>query len=281
MIRYLAQTLLFLAPVTAMLSAAQTVQAQTSPDIPLLEEYGRLPVFEDAAISANGTRRAQLINLKDSRYVFLYENGKSLRKIKLGNVKIRDLRWAGDDYLLIRISETQKLGNRFTTDKFELWRTLVVSAAPNSKVQFVFEKQHDILDSTVGFFGLRQIGGETYLYTGGNPLERVGSANRTGTYIFRGGGFSLYQVNLRTMKVKRMSKPPGLSVSRDWIVGADGEVAVTLDYNRESGQFDIRNAGGKRLVKERIGAAYRLFRWAMAAAILSTLNVGMKKTQNI
>ena len=249
MSRYLAQSLLFLAWVIAVLPVGQTVHAQTSPDIPPLEEYGRLPVFETAAISANGTRRALLINNQNNRFVLIYENGKPIQKIKLGNFKIRDLRWAGDDYVLVRASQTEKLGIQFNVDKFEFWRTLVIPIDPNGKAKIVFKKQQAILDSTASFFGLRLIDGETYLYTGGYPLAKSGGATRANNYVFRGGGISLYRVNLRTMAAKRLAISPEGNVSRDWIVGADGKIAATLDQNRDNGRYQIRDGDGHKLVE--------------------------------
>ena len=247
MIRNLVQSLLFLAPVVALLPTAQTVHAQTSPDIPPLEEYGRLPGFETAAISANGTRRAIMININKSRYVILFENNKPIQKIEIGNAKIRDMRWAGNDYVLVRISRTQKLGASFNVDKFEYWQTLVIPVDQNRKAQLVFKKQRAILNGTPSFFGLREIDGELFLYTGGYPLAKSADVTRAGSYEFRGGGISLYQVNLRTMKAKWLAGSPKGNVSRDWIIGPDGKIAATRDQNRDTGRFDIRGRAGNRL----------------------------------
>ena len=112
-------------------------------------------------------------------------------------------------------------GAQFNVDKFELWRTLVVPVESDSEVQFVFHQQRHILDSTAGFFGLRQIGGETLLiYRWLSIGEERQCKPVRHLYFPAAAGISLYQVNLRTMRAKLMAKTPDGSVSRDWIVGA-------------------------------------------------------------
>ncbi|WP_233995685.1 hypothetical protein [Erythrobacter sp. SD-21] len=84
-----------------------------------LSAYGALPDVEDAAISPSGTNIAILMTVKSSRQLLIIgPDLKLIRRTGVGDAKVRDFDWIGDDQLLLITSQTEDLRG-FTTDKAE------------------------------------------------------------------------------------------------------------------------------------------------------------------
>jgi hypothetical protein len=78
---------------------AQTAIAETPPP---LSVYGDLPAVEEVAISPSGKSLAMLTRINGQRQVGILEPGKGWRiAAPIGEVKVRDLAWAGEDIVLI------------------------------------------------------------------------------------------------------------------------------------------------------------------------------------
>ncbi len=58
---------------------------------PPIEAYGKLPAFEDAAISPSGGRVAMVATVDNKRNLIVFENGSILKSATLGDVKVRDI----------------------------------------------------------------------------------------------------------------------------------------------------------------------------------------------
>jgi hypothetical protein len=173
-----------------------SVHAQTATTT---EDYGKLPGFEDAAISPSGNRVALLATVKDLRTLIVVEGGKTIQQSELGDVKVRDIEWASNDLLMVDYSQTEKLYG-FTTDKAEFYRTILISMT-GAPLTVLFAKQKQIATATFGWYGVRDIDGKSYGFFGGVPMEAVGQ----GDYVFRGGPPALYRVDLSDMKTKQIA----------------------------------------------------------------------------
>ena len=91
------------AVVTIALSAiAFTVNAAT------LESYGKLPYYEEVALSPDGVRVAFVTTLGEERTVIIQNlsDAKDTVRLRAGDHKLRDLSWAGPGHLLIVSSQT-------------------------------------------------------------------------------------------------------------------------------------------------------------------------------
>jgi dienelactone hydrolase len=208
---------------------------------PTIEDYGKIPGFEDAAISPSGNRAALIATIGDSRRLLVYEGGQVVQSNELGAVKVRDVEWASDQILLLDFSQTEKLYG-FTTDKAEFYRTLVLKM-DRSEPKIVFGAQKNIASSTFGWYGVRQIAGKTYGFFGGVPKEAYGDR-----YVFRGGAPGLFKVDLSDMKAKKLASPPNEGERRTWRVDATGEIAATLTRKESDGSWKILNASDKAIV---------------------------------
>jgi Lipoprotein LpqB beta-propeller domain len=75
---------------------------------PNLEAYGRLPQVELVRVSASGERVALIgVNGEKRQLVVAQVSGNKLLKAAgVGNNKVRDLRWAGDEHVLVFVTST-------------------------------------------------------------------------------------------------------------------------------------------------------------------------------
>src|SRR4051812_35532823 len=78
---------------------------------PPIETYGELPGVETIRLSPAGTRMALIAVVGEKRELVVAEvRGKPLKALALGDAKIEDLDWAGEDILLVTRRSTQNLG---------------------------------------------------------------------------------------------------------------------------------------------------------------------------
>jgi dienelactone hydrolase len=67
-----------------------------------LEDYARLPRIQDVELSPNGEMIAYILNEPDQQHVVVQRaDGLPLRRVSFEISKIRDVDWAGDEYVLI------------------------------------------------------------------------------------------------------------------------------------------------------------------------------------
>ena len=122
---------LFAAAVFACVVMAGAGPAQAAPPLSL---YGNLPGFERAALSPSGERIALVGTVNAHRMLVVLGKDKAVvTSIEIGpDIKVRGLNWAGDNLILLRRSNTVRLGMGYTTDKAEL-STMTVIPLDGSK----------------------------------------------------------------------------------------------------------------------------------------------------
>lgn len=202
-----------------------------------LEAYGELPNVEDAAISPDGNRIATIAQIKGQRtLLFLDSELNLLRSALLGDIKSRSIQWAGNDAVLLIMTETVDLGKGFTSDQFEATRILYIPLDPAEQMRFVFSNSRNVANAVFGLYGVRQIDGEWYGYFGGVELER--NSSRTGRFVGHARP-GLYQVRLRDDRASRVAMPAKEGFWRSWLVDGQGEVAATFDMGRDFGNWTL------------------------------------------
>ena len=232
-LRFILAALLVLAPfgLPAALGAA-----------PPLEVYGRLPETEMVAMSPSGKRFALVATVKDQRRLIILEDGKVILSAPFGDQKMRRLRWAGDDRVLMQVSRTTDLGIEFTTGKTEASSMIVVPV--KGPIWAVFERDKEVFAGVRGFFGLAGQG-DRFGYFGGIPA----SVERNGVHISDGRS-SLYRVDLETRAKTLIARQPDIA-GRDWQLGPDGEIIATIDFTSVQGDWEIKNAARKIIASGR------------------------------
>jgi dipeptidyl aminopeptidase/acylaminoacyl peptidase len=187
---------------------------------PPLEAYGKLPHIEMMRLSASGKRIAFAAVEGDTRRLFVRDLEGAAAPIitpKLGETKLRDIQWAGDDLLVITVSSTQKLSLHY---KYEFYTALIVNLSTRS-VSEVFSRDKGLYQFIYGGGTLRKIDGQWYGFFGGARYARIND-------------YGLYRVALATGEVKLVAKPSGYI--DEWYIGPDGSIIARVLNNQ--GQED-------------------------------------------
>ena len=212
--------------------------ARAAPPVAL---YGNLPGFERAALSPSGDRVAIIGVVNEARRLIVTDKDHNILLVApAGDSKIRSINWAGENRVLLGISQTVKLGQEFTTDKTELWTTLVIPL--NGGVPWsVFEKNPLITGGVRGFYGVLERQGRWLGYFGGITLEGNG---KTPAYLTSTRA-ELYEVDLENGRARRIARRASSDEFRSWLVGSTGEVEATLDFYSKTGKWQIKNSDAK------------------------------------
>jgi len=221
---------------------APTVAAQVAP--PPLEAYGELPTLEDMTISDAG-QIAMLTTVNGKRLLVVVDQSmKPKAAMEVGDIKVRGIRWVGEETIVILRSDTQELGWRFVADKFEFRNAMILPADGQGDIQTVFSNDRSMLNSIWGVRGYRHIGGKWIGYFGGIAM----TMGQAGNYYFdsktRAG---LYAVDLKTNKARKVAASPSGNEYYDWLLDERGEILATLTFNDANGAWRIVNERRKEI----------------------------------
>jgi dipeptidyl aminopeptidase/acylaminoacyl peptidase len=232
--------------VTIAAAAFAALSVNVARAAPPLEAYGRLPLIEDAAISPSGQIFAVVVADKDGRKVIARRaNGDVVAAVGFGAAKLRGLTFAGDDHLLI--TETATVSRPvvgISTTKMEG----VIDLNLKTRASYmIFGKSNIFVDAVIGYHGVRQANGRWYAFVGGITWEQAAPHS--------GGGViypNLYRVDLETGKPE-LAASSGQR-SRDWLIGADGEVLANCVFDHNRRQYTLyAGSGAEKAVLERTG----------------------------
>jgi dienelactone hydrolase len=228
-------------------SPALAASPAQPPEIPPLEDYGRLPAMAHVTLSPSGQKYAYIQSFKGKqRLVIATTENKLLQSQGLGAVKVRSVRWAGEDHLLLQTSVTVDLGIDFTAAKDELDTVFVFDLA-HAKVFSVFisPSQGRVAKTVAGYYGAADIGGHWYGFFGGYSYENSRLKTDADGRLYE----DLYKVDLDTGAFALAYS--GHEDIRSWLVGPDGAVAARLLYNEHSGAWRLLASawGGKELAR--------------------------------
>jgi dipeptidyl aminopeptidase/acylaminoacyl peptidase len=193
-----------------------------------LEAYGKLPNIEDAAISGGGTEVAFIVTDGEQRRVvvqdvaskqFVFVGG-------LGQAKVRDIRFAGDQHLIITSSVTGKPID-VMADRSE-WLFAADLNIATKKLHTLMEGVPETMNVIEGMPIVRIVDGQPALFLEG--VEFVAGQGRT----------TLFRVDL----ARGTSKPIliGFNDTYHFVVGHDGQPLAQSLYNRSSGKWTLKVA---------------------------------------
>jgi len=220
--------------------------AVTAHAAPPLETYGQLPGFETAAISATGDKLAVIGVINDvRRLLVLTTDSQLLFTGTLGDNKVRSLRWVGDKFVLVRISQTVPLGIGFIAQKIELASVIVINVE-TSKMYSVFDKRRDVTGGVFGNYGAREREGRWFGYF--STITLAVFSKGFGRYM-NDTSPELYEVDLEAGDAKRIALRTEGEGWRDWLVGPAGTVTTRLDYHTKKGDWEIRNSRNTVIAK--------------------------------
>ncbi|HEX8055913.1 MAG TPA: S9 family peptidase [Novosphingobium sp.] len=209
-------------------------------DPPPLASYGDLPGIEDVAISPSGKNMAILGRAQGERQLIVIDGDHKVRaSVAAGNAKIRDLRWIGEDQVMLLTSVTQTLDPIFYASKSELLGALVIPL-DGSKPWLVFDKTQYLAKTIYGDFGTRLIDGKWQGFFSG--LEY---ANTTMRQEIIGSRQGLYAIDMKTNSViRRVAEDSAPGMYRSWLIDAGGRAAAKFEINSTTGHWEIKNQQG-------------------------------------
>ena len=221
--------------------------AQAAP----LEAYGKLPGIEQAAVSPGGVYVAYVATDGEARKIAIATTAD--RKIKFvapaGQVKLRDIQWAGDDHLIITTSTTTQpmalLGERLDGPRQEFFialdldlktgrtRGLLDNVQQGAEVRNQFRTMNTIYSLPV----VRTVGGKPVAFVRGEYF----TASR--------GAWGLFRVDLDSDRAYLVDK--GGSDARDWAIGPEGQPVAQTIYDPAAGGWKlmVRDPNGWRTVQ--------------------------------
>lgn len=228
---------LFAAALAAVSLVPLAVVASAQEPLPI-SEYGKLPEVERAILSPSGDRIAMLRTVNGQRVLTAIEDQSTvLAQVDVRNMKIRYIKWIGDDRLLLVSSQTENLSAQFATDQHEFFVGRVLPLSSDAKGGVVFGNKSNLLDTIVGDYGIREIDGRHYGFFGAVELEK--STGSRLQYEWKHGRPYLYRVDLETFETRSMANAAREQFSRDWLIDANGDVAVALDISETSGDWEL------------------------------------------
>ena len=226
-----------------MCALAAPLRAQ---DMPPLEAYGALPSLRDVAISPSGDHLAIFMDgERGTNIAILDRDGEIVRAVNAAGLKVRSMRFAGDEALIIYKSDTVDVFG-FVADKYEMTMAVVLPVDPAREVTSVFSEKRQLANAVYGRHGLRLVDGTWRGYYGAIVFER----DRSG-YHFDHGRPYLYEYDFSTGKHDRLDNAALQDKHRDWLIDANGRIAATFDIDQDSGKWTIKNSANAVIAEGR------------------------------
>jgi dipeptidyl aminopeptidase/acylaminoacyl peptidase len=190
-----------------------------------LEHYGRLPTVEEVVISPDGGMVALIYtNGEDRQIVLRNQADGKLSILGVGPAKVRDLKWADSENLLITTSTTASIMGLMGPRR-EYLQAFHYSV-PTKKGRLLLRDAEQSLNTILALPVVRQIDGQPIVF-----LEGV-------KFVSNRGRIALFQVNLKTSRSKLVHE--GFENTRDWLVGADGEPLAESEYDAERARWTLK-----------------------------------------
>jgi dipeptidyl aminopeptidase/acylaminoacyl peptidase len=183
-----------------------------------LELYGRLPNLEDVALSPDGSRIAFVRTTANKRVIYIVslEDRKGLGALNVGEQKLREIRWADDDHLMITTSTTA-LPVGFTGQRHEFFGLQVYSVAAKSTTILPSPlKNLNLMNVVTGRVIVTHPAGHTVLFI-------------PGIYVTDLTLPALFRVDLDAGDSERLVRQ-GSVATRDWLVNDAGDVVAEENY---------------------------------------------------
>lgn len=223
--------------VTALLASA--VHADTPEPLPL-EAYSRLPAIAHPALSPSGERYAYIGDVDGGRHLIVRAfDGELLTFSDLRDMKVRDVDWAGERFVVVTVSQTVNLG-WFHGFKHEFAQVLAFDLESLEMRRLL--KGRRVLDSAFGNFGYARRDGEWHAFLGALPISR---STFTGRVYIESAKPSLVMESLESDRRRTLDR--GRRPEAGWLVGPDGTVLAEEWYDKVEGEWHLAAGRDERL----------------------------------
>lgn len=192
-----------------------------------LQAYGQLPQVEQLDISPNGEMLAMILTDGEERQLVIRQlvDNKVVAAAGVGQAKVRDIAWAGQNNLLITVSRTALI-NDIIAPRAE-WN---MAFDFNIKERNLRPLLKDIKEAGLNTIHdrpvVRMLDGKPMVF-----LTRI-------TFVDHRGVLTVFRADLEAKRVK--VDTVGFPDTRDWIVGPDGKVAAQAVYDAKTGRWSLK-----------------------------------------
>ncbi len=220
-------------------------------DAPLpLEVYGRLPSFEDLALSPDGKRMALVRTHGDVRNLYIIDTstGKELGSARVGDTKLRGIQWMDNDYLLAGVSSTSLQPPGFIGPRGE-WFDLISFDVPRKRLMPITFRINGekTFNFAIGTPEVRQVQGVTTLFVEGIFLSGY----------FLPGLFTFEPATNQMRLIRRAPEPKGETErkSTEWFIDETGRVAgeYRFDDRDKTWTLDLYTGNQSKSVSGKAG----------------------------
>ena len=195
-----------------------------------LEAYGKLPSLEIGAISASGDQVAVVVTNGEERRIVVKDLVRNTTPLlaTAGQVKVRDLRWAGDQHLILTTSTTQKPLS-VISERAE-WFFASEIDVPAKSLRPLLGDAELSMNVLEGAPVIRTVGGKPLVL-----LQGISFVNSRGV-------LSLFQVDLAHAGSHMVET--GQRYTSEYVIGAAGEAIAQTTYDRISGHWTLKAKQG-------------------------------------
>ena len=194
------------------------------------EAYGHLPKYDEVQLSPSGARLA-LVQTEGSRRaiaVLSLPDGKPISGAVVGEEKLRGIRWADDDHLLVIRSVTSAFpGLSLNRNEFVNLLTFDVGTGKTTSLPLT-NKGDNLVNTVLSEPMIRRIDGHTVLFFSCLSI-RLDKSKAAAAVLVR------YDIQSGTQRVIRS----GGTTSEDWFVDDDGHVNAVVDYDVRSQKWKL------------------------------------------
>lgn len=204
---------------------------------PSLAVYGQLPQFEEIQLSPDGSKIALVMTDGEQRFMAVRTlDGRLVGGIKAGSAKLRGITWAGEDHIIMVMSQTTEVFD-IAGPAREYYMAIDYNLVTR-KQNFLLRAQPSSMNVILDAPMVRTVNGQPMVF-----LEGVHFLNDTGEN-------TLFRVNLKDGYTRMLDG--AREDTDDWLVDAVGEPVAQSLYDGKKGRWSLRMKVGSswKLVDE-------------------------------
>jgi dipeptidyl aminopeptidase/acylaminoacyl peptidase len=231
-----------LCAVAACIFAASAHAETPAHQPPPLEAYGQLPAIEDISLSPLGERMAFIGIAGDRRRLAVASvKGEPVLVSDVGDIKVRNIEWAGDDIIITYTSQTVNL-KIWTGFNHEFYAATVFDLKKKA-AHVAFSNQKYVQPVFFGNYGIRNVGGRWIGYFSNLTMEDTAD----GPALVHGNA-DLYHVDLLKDTIGKSVRDS--ERDHNWVVGVDGAIVAGSIYDQKSTDWSLQ-INGKTLLSRK------------------------------
>ncbi len=190
-----------------------------------LEAYARLPLYENVAISPDGSRAAFVTTIGNEREIIVQSlsSNTGIVRLKAGPQMLRDLSWAGDEQLLVTVSQPLEFLGGSQAENFGLQNFDLRRKAVFDPMSWAEESWNALSREPIA----RSVNGKPFVFVQSIARPRIGER-----FFIP----ALYRVNLKDQATLLVDAAPVSDPKKSygWTVDTQGDVILQSVYDEET-----------------------------------------------